>query len=63
MLDQALAHRDRIIGVGLDSSELGHPPQKYQRVFEKACDAGFLPVAHAGEEGPPEYVRDTLDLL
>ena len=63
MLDQALAHRDRIIGIGLDSSELGHPPQKYQRVLEKARDAGFLSVAHAGEEGPPEYVRDTLELL
>tara|TARA_R110002072_G_scaffold63634_1_gene158091 strand:+ start:2687 stop:3694 length:1008 start_codon:yes stop_codon:yes gene_type:complete len=63
VLEAAMAHRDRIIGVGLDSSELGHPPQKYQRVFAKARDAGFRLVAHAGEEGPPEYVRDTLDLL
>lgn len=63
VLEAAMAHRDRIIGVGLDSSELGHPPQKYQRVFAKARDAGFKLVAHAGEEGPPEYVRDTLDLL
>lgn len=63
VLDQAMAHRDRIIGVGLDSSELGHPPQKFERVFAKARDAGFRLVAHAGEEGPPEYVRDTLDLL
>lgn len=63
VLEAAMAHRDRIIGVGLDSSELGHPPQKYQRVFAKAREAGFRLVAHAGEEGPPEYVRDTLDLL
>lgn len=63
VLEQAMAHRDRIVGVGLDSSELGHPPQKFQRAFAKARDAGFKLVAHAGEEGPPEYVRDTLDLL
>lgn len=63
VLEAAMAHRDRIIGVGLDSSELGHPPQKYERVFAKARAAGFRLVAHAGEEGPPEYVRDTLDLL
>ena len=63
VLEAAMAHRDRIVGVGLDSSELGHPPQKYQRVFAKAREAGFRLVAHAGEEGPPEYVRDTLDLL
>lgn len=63
VLELAQAHRDRIIGVGLDSSELGHPPQKFERVFAKARNAGFLTVAHAGEEGPPEYVRDTLDLL
>ena len=63
VLELAQAHRDRIIGVGLDSSELGHPPQKFERVFAKAREAGFFTVAHAGEEGPPEYVRDTLDLL
>jgi adenosine deaminase len=62
-LEAAMAHRDRIVGVGLDSSELGHPPQKYERVFAKARAAGFLAVAHAGEEGPSGYVRDTLDLL
>ena len=62
-LDRAMAHRDRITGVGLDSSEVGHPPGKFQRVFEKARDAGFVAVAHAGEEGPPAYVRDALDLL
>jgi adenine deaminase len=63
VLEKAIEHHDRIIGVGLDSSEMGHPPQKYERVFAKAREAGFLTVAHAGEEGPPEYVRDTLDLL
>ena len=62
-LEEAKAHRDRIVGVGLDSSEIGHPPQKYERVFAAAREAGFLAVAHAGEEGPPDYVRDTLDLL
>ncbi len=63
VLELAMAHRDRIAGVGLDSSERGHPPEKYARVFAKARDAGFLCVAHAGEEGPPEYVRDALDVL
>ena len=63
VLEQAIAHRDRITGIGLDSSERGHPPQKYQRVFAKAREAGFRLVAHAGEEGPAAYVRDTLDLL
>lgn len=63
VLEQAIAHRDRITGIGLDSSERDHPPQKYQRVFAKAREAGFRLVAHAGEEGPAAYVRDTLDLL
>jgi len=62
-LDSALAHRDKIIGVGLDSSELGHPPAKFERVFAKARDEGFKIVAHAGEEGPPEYIYEALDLL
>ena len=62
-LREAMAHRDRIVAVGLDSSELGHPPSKFERVFREARDAGFLTVAHAGEEGPPEYVREALDLL
>ncbi len=62
-LDRALDYKDRIIGVGLDSSERGHPPGDFQRVFEKARSEGFLLVAHAGEEGPPDYVRDALDLL
>ena len=62
-LDAALPHRDRIFGVGLDSSELGHPPSKFERVFRKAREAGFVPFAHAGEEGPADYVRQALDLL
>lgn len=62
-LDQALDHRDRIAGVGLDSSEVGHPPNKFERVFAKAREAGFMAVAHAGEEGPPSYVEEALDLL
>jgi adenosine deaminase len=62
-LDSALAHKDKIIGVGLDSSEMGHPPAKFERVFAKARDEGFHIVAHAGEEGPPEYIYEALDLL
>ena len=54
---------DRIIGVGLDSSEAGHPPEKFARVFAAAGAEGLKRVAHAGEEGPPDYVRDALDLL
>lgn len=62
-LDQAMTYRDRIAGVGLDSSEVGHPPRKFQRVFAKARAAGLMAVAHAGEEGPPDYVEEALDLL
>ncbi|HJF27108.1 MAG TPA: adenosine deaminase [Acinetobacter lwoffii] len=62
-LEQALAYKDQIIAVGLDSSEIGHPPAKFERVFAKAREAGFLVVAHAGEEGPAEYVWEALDLL
>jgi adenine deaminase len=62
-LDLALPYRDRIMGVGLDSSEVGNPPSKFQHVFRRARDAGFFPVAHAGEEGPPQYVWEALDLL
>ena len=54
---------DRIAGVGLDSSEVGHPPSKFQRVFEAAGALGLKRVAHAGEEGPPDYVWQALDLL
>lgn len=62
-LDQATPYLDRIHGVGLDSSELGHPPSKFQNVFAAARDKGLKLVAHAGEEGPPEYVYEALDLL
>jgi len=54
---------DRIAGVGLDSSEVGHPPEKFARVFAAAGAEGLKRVAHAGEEGPPDYVREALDLL
>jgi len=63
ILDQALVHKDKIIGVGLDSSELDHPPRKFERVFKKAIENDFLTVAHAGEEGPPEYIWEALSLL
>ena len=63
ILDQALVHKDKIVGVGLDSSEIGHPPRKFERVFKKAIEKGFLTVAHAGEEGPPEYIWEALNLL
>ncbi|SVC16357.1 uncharacterized protein METZ01_LOCUS269211 [marine metagenome] len=63
ILDQALVHKDKIIGVGLDSSELDHPPRKFVRVFKKAIENDFLTVAHAGEEGPPEYIWEALNLL
>ncbi len=62
-LEQALPHADTIAAVGLDSSERGHPPAKFTEVFARARSAGFLTVAHAGEEGPPEYVSEALDLL
>lgn len=62
-LEQAAPYLDRIHGVGLDSSELGHPPSKFQNVFAAARAKGLKLVAHAGEEGPPEYVYEALDLL
>jgi adenosine deaminase len=62
-LDSALAFKDRIVGVGLDSSELGHPPSKFKHVFRRARGAGFFLTAHAGEEGPPSYVWEALDVL
>ena len=62
-LEQALPYRDRIVAVGLDSSERGHPPEKFSRVFAKARELGFLTVAHAGEEGPAAYIRTALDEL
>jgi adenosine deaminase len=62
-LDAALPFRDRIAGVGLDSSERGNPPGKFARVFARARDAGFFLTAHAGEEGPASYVWEALDVL
>jgi adenosine deaminase len=62
-LDSALAFRDRIVGIGLDSSEKGNPPSKFKSVFQRARDAGFFLTAHAGEEGPPSYVWEALDVL
>jgi adenosine deaminase len=62
-LEHALAHRDVIFGVGLDSAEAGHPPQKFRDVFARATSAGFRAVAHAGEEGPPDYIWQAIDLL
>ncbi len=63
ILEAALPHKDRIRAVGLDSSEVGHPPSKFTAVFDRARNEGFLAVAHAGEEGPPGYIREALDLL
>ena len=62
-LDQALPFLDKIIGVGLDSSEKGHPPEKFTRVFARCRELGLHLVAHAGEEGPPDYISTALDLL
>jgi len=62
-LDEALPHREHFIGVGLDSSERGHPPEKFARVFARAGELGLHRVAHAGEEGPPSYIEDALDVL
>jgi len=62
-LEAALPYKDRIYAVGLDSSELGHPPSKFSKVFERARQEGFLTVAHAGEEGPPAYIFEALDDL
>ena len=62
-LEQALPHRDKFIGVGLDSSELGHPPEKFARVFARCRELGLHLVAHAGEEGPPAYIWTALDVL
>ena len=63
VLNDAIKHKDKIIGVGLDSSEIGNPPKKFEKLFNKAIEEGFLTVAHAGEEGPPEYIWDCINLL
>ena len=62
-LEQALPQRDKIIGIGLASSEVGHPPEKFARVFARCRELGFRLVAHAGEEGPPAYIWSALDVL
>lgn len=62
-LELALKHKDKIIAVGLDSAEKGHPPEKFQRVFQNAIQEGFLTVAHAGEEGPSEYIWQAIEML
>jgi adenosine deaminase len=62
-LRRALPYKDWIVGVGLDSSEVGHPPEGFRAVFEEATRHAFHRVAHAGEEGPPEYIRQALDEL
>ncbi|MDE1947193.1 MAG: adenosine deaminase, partial [Burkholderiales bacterium] len=63
VLEQALPWREYFIGVGLDSSERGHPPEKFARVFARARELGLHVVAHAGEEGPPAYIESALDVL
>jgi adenosine deaminase len=62
-LADALPHRDRFVGVGLDSSEAAHPPEKFARVFAKCGELGLHRVAHAGEEGPPAFIEAALDVL
>ena len=63
VLKKACNYKDKIVGVGLDSSEKGNPPTKFKRLFELAMKEGFLTVAHAGEEGPPDYIWDSLNIL
>jgi len=63
IFDQALVHKDKIYGVGLDSSEMDNPPSKFEKLFKKAEENNFITVAHAGEEGPPEYMWEALNLL
>lgn len=63
MLESALPYKDKILAVGLDSSEIGNPPSKFAQVFEKARNAGFMAVAHAGEEGPAGFVWEALQIL
>ena len=63
VLEKALKHKDKIFGVGLDSSELGNPPKKFEKLFKKARDEGFFAFAHAGEEGPTEYIWECINLL
>ncbi|WP_055524753.1 adenosine deaminase [Streptomyces graminilatus] len=62
-LEAARPYLDRIVGIGLDSAEVGHPPVKFREVYEAAAALGLRRVAHAGEEGPPEYITEALDVL
>ncbi|MGW0756259.1 adenosine deaminase [Streptomyces sp. NPDC002814] len=62
-LEAAKPYLDRIVGIGLDSAEVGHPPVKFREVYEAAAELGLRRVAHAGEEGPPEYITEALDVL
>jgi adenosine deaminase len=62
-LEAAKPYLDRIVGIGLDSAEVGHPPVKFREVYEAAAALGLRRVAHAGEEGPPEYITEALDVL
>jgi adenosine deaminase len=62
-LEQAKPYLSHIVGVGLDSSEVGHPPEKFERVFKASLDLGLKTVAHAGEEGPAQYIVDAMDML
>ncbi|MBT8218532.1 MAG: adenosine deaminase [Bacteroidia bacterium] len=62
-LDQAVQHKDKIHGIGLASSEIGHPPSKFERAFDRVRAEGWHIVAHAGEEGPKEYIWEAIDLL
>ena len=62
-LEQALCFKDKIYGVGLDSSEINNPPKKFKNLFNKAINEGFVTVAHAGEEGPPEYIWEAINYL
>ena len=62
-LEQAMPYREKILAIGLDSSELGHPPEKFERVYARCRELGFRLTAHAGEEGPPEYIWSALGVL
>ena len=62
-LQSIVKHKDKIVGVGLDSSELGHPPEKFKRAFQQEKEAGLLTVAHAGEEGPAQNIIDSVEML
>jgi adenosine deaminase len=62
-LEQAIVHKHKFIAIGLDSSELGHPPEKFKNLYARATELGLLKVAHAGEEGPPQYIWSAIDVL